>query len=602
MHAARAASVRSLTPAEIRLPKRSAQRPEGRWSPSASSRPVRRGTTSTRSRAHPSRGAARRLGRRGLLRRRHRGRRRVARTRRRRRSGSTATVDGEQLQRVLAGQASAHGRGAPPQRLRRRLRRDVLRAQERRASCSASATRAIADGDPRGARARRRAMRSPTSRTRSPSRAAVPAAIAGSTRRRAYGRGVPASDQPRRRPAAAHARRRRQPDPGRPTGGGRRSTGGSSTRTRAPRASSTRRRSARSSRERLGVRWRPVRNGMAEIDGVPEKVLRAFSRRRAEIEEAMARHGSAGREAAQMAALATRRAKDRERPTRAARARMARPCGPSWTSTQWRIERHLPARPDGRAARLGRAVRRARRPGRAHARPVDVRPPRRASRRSAQPPRDGATVAEPSALPPTPSSAARTPSGCSARRAGRRAAVLDARAARDREPRSSMQRERLAASGRGAVAPDAVDAAIDRRPFLADEQRTHGAPAHPGRRRRRGRHRPRGNRQDHRARRRARGVGAVRRPRPRLRARAAGRPRARAQGRAARHERRRACCAARARSPPGTVLDRRRGRDARHPRPREAARPRRGRATASSSSPATRASCRRSRPAARSGR
>ena len=62
---------------------------------------------------------------------------------------------------------------------------------------------------------------------------------------------------------------------------------------------------------RLGVRWRPVRKGMAEIDGVPEKALRAFSRRRVEIEEAMARHGSAGRGAAQIAALATRRAKDR---------------------------------------------------------------------------------------------------------------------------------------------------------------------------------------------------------------------------------------------------------------------------------------------------
>jgi conjugative relaxase-like TrwC/TraI family protein len=61
----------------------------------------------------------------------------------------------------------------------------------------------------------------------------------------------------------------------------------------------------------LGVRWRPVRKGMAEIDGVREKALRAFSRRRAEIEDAMKRHGSTGRNAAQIAALATRRAKDR---------------------------------------------------------------------------------------------------------------------------------------------------------------------------------------------------------------------------------------------------------------------------------------------------
>ncbi len=62
----------------------------------------------------------------------------------------------------------------------------------------------------------------------------------------------------------------------------------------------------------LGVSWRPVVNGAAEIEGVPAPVLQAFSRRRAEIEQAMARHGSAGREAAQIAALDTRRAKKRD--------------------------------------------------------------------------------------------------------------------------------------------------------------------------------------------------------------------------------------------------------------------------------------------------
>ena len=54
-----------------------------------------------------------------------------------------------------------------------------------------------------------------------------------------------------------------------------------------------------------------MEKGAAEIDGVPARVLQAFSRRRAEIEEALARHGSSGRDAAQIAALATRRAKDR---------------------------------------------------------------------------------------------------------------------------------------------------------------------------------------------------------------------------------------------------------------------------------------------------
>ena len=41
----------------------------------------------------------------------------------------------------------------------------------------------------------------------------------------------------------------------------------------------------------LGVRWTPVRRGIAEIAGVPRPVLRAFSRRRAEIEAELERHG-----------------------------------------------------------------------------------------------------------------------------------------------------------------------------------------------------------------------------------------------------------------------------------------------------------------------
>jgi conjugative relaxase-like TrwC/TraI family protein len=60
----------------------------------------------------------------------------------------------------------------------------------------------------------------------------------------------------------------------------------------------------------LGVGWGPVRNGAAEIEGVPTRVLRAFSRRRAEIEQALAERGVSGPEAARVATLATRRAKD----------------------------------------------------------------------------------------------------------------------------------------------------------------------------------------------------------------------------------------------------------------------------------------------------
>ena len=59
----------------------------------------------------------------------------------------------------------------------------------------------------------------------------------------------------------------------------------------------------------LGVEWLPVRNGIAELVGVPKPVLRAFSRRRAEIQAAMAERGTSGPRAAEAAALATRQAK-----------------------------------------------------------------------------------------------------------------------------------------------------------------------------------------------------------------------------------------------------------------------------------------------------
>lgn len=61
---------------------------------------------------------------------------------------------------------------------------------------------------------------------------------------------------------------------------------------------------------RLGVQWTPVRRGQAEIDGIPPAVLRAFSRRRAELEARMATRGERGAKAAQIATLDTRQAKD----------------------------------------------------------------------------------------------------------------------------------------------------------------------------------------------------------------------------------------------------------------------------------------------------
>ena len=61
---------------------------------------------------------------------------------------------------------------------------------------------------------------------------------------------------------------------------------------------------------RLGVEWAPVRNGIADIDGVPANVLRSFSRRRAEVEDELRRRGESSAAAARMATLATRRRKD----------------------------------------------------------------------------------------------------------------------------------------------------------------------------------------------------------------------------------------------------------------------------------------------------
>src|SRR5919199_2297305 len=44
----------------------------------------------------------------------------------------------------------------------------------------------------------------------------------------------------------------------------------------------------------LGFDWTPVRNGIADVVGVPPTVLRAFSRRRAQIEAELERHGQSG--------------------------------------------------------------------------------------------------------------------------------------------------------------------------------------------------------------------------------------------------------------------------------------------------------------------
>ena len=62
----------------------------------------------------------------------------------------------------------------------------------------------------------------------------------------------------------------------------------------------------------LGLEWLPVRNGIADLVGVSKPVLRAFSRRRAEIQAALTERGTSGPRAAEAAALATRQAKQGE--------------------------------------------------------------------------------------------------------------------------------------------------------------------------------------------------------------------------------------------------------------------------------------------------
>ena len=60
---------------------------------------------------------------------------------------------------------------------------------------------------------------------------------------------------------------------------------------------------------RLGVEWHPVKDGLADIAGVPRSIIDAFSTRSAEIEADLAEHGLSGAKAAQDAVYFTRSAK-----------------------------------------------------------------------------------------------------------------------------------------------------------------------------------------------------------------------------------------------------------------------------------------------------
>jgi conjugative relaxase-like TrwC/TraI family protein len=61
--------------------------------------------------------------------------------------------------------------------------------------------------------------------------------------------------------------------------------------------------------ERLGVSWRPVVNGLADVEGVDDGLIGLFSKRRERIEATLAEWGLSSARAAQVSTLETRRAK-----------------------------------------------------------------------------------------------------------------------------------------------------------------------------------------------------------------------------------------------------------------------------------------------------
>jgi conjugative relaxase-like TrwC/TraI family protein len=219
---------------------------------------------------------------------------------------------------------------------------------------------------------------------------------------------------------------------------------------------------------RLGVRWDPVSKGMAEISGVPAKALRAFSRRRAEVEEAMARFGSTGRDAAQVAALDTRRVKQRDvRPEQLVsewreramlhglhRWRIQQVCKPerSGERPDWDAAFRQMASPDGLTRNRSTFGRREvlQALSTAAAQGADIEAIRAAA---------DAFLRGPNAVPLLrtlnrgPELQYSTPELLAVERR-----VLDAA-------------DRLRASGRCTVAGEIVDAAIAQRPWLSDEQR-----------------------------------------------------------------------------------------------------------------------------------
>jgi len=75
----------------------------------------------------------------------------------------------------------------------------------------------------------------------------------------------------------------------------------------------------------MGLRFVLRENGLCELADIPRRVLRAFSRRRVEIEAELARRGESSPTAAQVVTLSTRKAKDYGVAPRVPGGRLAHP-------------------------------------------------------------------------------------------------------------------------------------------------------------------------------------------------------------------------------------------------------------------------------------
>ena len=236
-------------------------------------------------------------------------------------SGSSARSTPGRSRNLLAG-TSAAGDEPGRQALRgttSRLRPDVLRPQGRLAALGLRARARSATRSPPPTTGRS-APCSTTSPPRPATPAGAPAAPADRSQR-VHRRRVPAPHQPGRRPPAPHPCRRPQPGPGR-----RRPV----VRPRRPaplRLEDDRRHplpsALRAELAPLGLAWDIRRNGLSELRDIPKAVLRAFSKRRVDIEAAMDKRGShLGHRQPRDRALATRERKPagRRRPTCCAKA------------------------------------------------------------------------------------------------------------------------------------------------------------------------------------------------------------------------------------------------------------------------------------------